>query len=168
MIRAVSEFFCSYGLCREVKMEDGGHYPVLLSIARMPGNVDMPARGATRAPSLRIQYRGHRDDLIALGCICRERLAAMRFGRYEEDPRGALLLVQSKAAPGRRRMIEVSYLAQSRSFAATLPGVRLYCADWLQTLPARPLLRLVIDNSRKDPGHPATEPSERRLQRAVK
>lgn len=166
MIRAVNEFFCSYGLCREVRMGDGGHYPVLLSIAQMPG--EMPGRGAMHAPGLRVQYRGHPDDLIALGCICRERLAAARFGRYEQDPRGALLLVQSKAAAGRRRMIEVSYMAQSRSFAATLPGVRLYCADWLQTLPARPLLRLVIDNTRRDPGNRAAELSARRIQRAVK
>lgn len=159
MIRAVNEFFCSYGLCREVQVGDGAHYPVLLSIALMPHGVELPSRCATHAPGLRIQYRGHRDDLIALGCIGRDRLAAARFGRFEEDPRGALLLVESKAAPGRRRMIEVAYLAQSRSFAATLPGVRLYCSDWLQTLSAKPRLRLVIDNARRDPGNPAAERS---------
>ena len=149
MIRAVQEFFCVHGRRREVRLADGPHYPVLLSIERIPGCRD--ATGAGSAPGLRIKYRGHREDLVALGCVSRDRLAAARPGRYEDDRRGALLHVENMEAPGRRRMIELSYLTQSRSAAAMLPGVRPYCADWLEALTARPALRLVIDNTRQAP-----------------
>ena len=123
MIRAVREFFCTYGRCREVQLTDGAHYPILLSIEQVPDGMEMPG-GATTAPGLLIKYRGHREDLIALGCISRDSLATAHYGRYEEDSRGAVLQVASKAAPGRRRMIELSFLAQSRVPAGMLPGVR--------------------------------------------
>jgi hypothetical protein len=44
-------------------------------------------------------------------------------------------------------MLELSYFVQARSFAAMLPGVRTYAADWLEALTARPKLRLVVDNT---------------------
>lgn len=150
MIRAVQEFYCEYGRCREVQLADGAHYPVLLSIEQIPAGVALPEGGVTDAPALRIRYRGHKEDLLALGCIARDRLAAARYGRYEDDPRGATLHVENKAAPGRRRMIELSFFTQSRSFARILPGVRAYCADWLEALTARPTLRLAVDNSRTE------------------
>jgi hypothetical protein len=149
MIRAVQEFLCVHGRRREIRLA-GAHYPVLLSITQMPGAVEGPA--------LRIQYRGHREDLICLRCISREALATARTGIYEDGSRGVILHVESRTAAGRRRMLELSYIAQSRSFAATLPGVRTYCADWLETLTARPLLRLVIDNTRGQPGKPPAQP----------
>ncbi|HEX5460198.1 MAG TPA: hypothetical protein VFX20_09520 [Steroidobacteraceae bacterium] len=135
----MQEFFCPHGRRREVQLADGPHYPVLLSIEQI--------RMSAHAPGLRISYRGHREDLIALGCVSRERLASARYGQYQSDPRGAVLRVERKATPGRRRMIELSYLTQARVVAGLLPGVRTYCADWLQALTARPLLRLVIDNT---------------------
>jgi hypothetical protein len=149
MIRAVQEFFCAYGRCREVQLADRPHYPVLLSIEQIPGGIGVFGGSATNAPGLRITYRGHRESLIALGCISRDGLATARYGRYEDDPRGALRYVESKAAPGRRRMLELSYFTQSRSFAGMLPGARTYCADWLEALTARPKLRLVVDNTRR-------------------
>lgn len=148
MIRAVREFFCAHGRCREVQLADGRHYPVLLSIEQIPGGVEMHGRIAADAPGLRIRYRGHHEDLVALGCISREKLLNTRYARYEDDPRGATFHVESKAAPGYRRMIELSYFTQSRSFAGILPGVRTYCGDWLEELTARPMLRLVVDNTR--------------------
>lgn len=148
MIRAVQEFFCTYGRCREVQLADGPYYPVLLSIEQMPAGVVLLGSGATRTAGLRITYRGHRESLIAFGCISRDRLTHARYGQYESDPRGAILYVESKAAPGSRRLLELSYFVQSRSFAGMLPGVRTYCADWLEALTSRPNLRLVIDNTR--------------------
>ncbi|MGH8319226.1 MAG: hypothetical protein ACREUL_14825 [Steroidobacteraceae bacterium] len=153
MIRAVQEFLCAQGRCREVQLADGPPYPVLLSIEQMAGGVEMFGRGATHAPGLRIKYRGHKESLITLGCISRDRLAAAPYGRYEHDPRGTILYVESKAAPGRRRMLELSYFTQSRSFAGMLPGVRTYCADWLEALTARPKLRLVVDHTRRALGN---------------
>jgi hypothetical protein len=153
MLRAVQEFFSANGRCREIRLADGPPYPVLLSIEQMLRGVELLGEAATHAPALRIGYRGHKEDLIALGCICRGRLAAMRYGRTEEDPRGALIHVERKSAPGRRGMIELSYITRSRAFAGTLPGMRAYCADWLEICTAPPVLRLVIDNTRRQPSH---------------
>lgn len=149
MIRAVQEFYCVYGLCREVQMADGPHYPVLLSIEQMPYGVQVLGVSVISAAALRIKYRGHKEDLVALGCISRDRLASTRHGRYEDVLPGALLHVESRTAPARRRMIELCYVTESRSFAGTLPGVRTYCPDWLAALTARPTLRLVVDNTRR-------------------
>lgn len=149
MIRAVQEFFCVYGRCREVRLAEGPRHPILLSIEQMPAGIAILGRIAINAPGLRIKYRGHRDDLVALGCISTERLAAAAYGRYEDDSRGTILYLEKKAGPGRRGVIELSYFAQSRAFAGMLPGVRTYCADWLETLSARPKLRLVVDNTRR-------------------
>jgi len=138
MIRAVQEFFCMHGRCREIQLADGPHYPVLLSIEQ----IQMSAR----TPGLRIKYRGHKEDLIGLGCVSRDRLTAARYGQCQGDPRGGILHVD-RTASGRRSMIELSYFTQSRAFAGLLPGVRAYCTDWLQILTARPMLRLVVDNT---------------------
>lgn len=148
MIRAVQEFFSVRGRCREVQLAGARHHPILLSIEQMPRGIALPDRGTSNAPGLRITYRGHKEDLIALGCIARDSLAAARYGRYEDDPRGATLHMEKKAAPRRRGMIELSFFTQSRSFARILPGVCAYCADWLEALTARPRLRLLVDNSR--------------------
>jgi hypothetical protein len=148
MMRAVHEFFCIQGRCREIQLTEDAHYPVLLSIEQMPGGLEILGGVATHAPGLRIKYRGCKQDLLALGCISRERLAVARYGRYEDDPRGFILYVERSASSGHRRTMELSYFAQCRVFASTLPGVRAYCADWLEALTARPVLRLVVDNTR--------------------
>lgn len=169
MIRVVQEFFGMHGRCREVQLPGGGaHHPILLSIAQVPAGAELAGWGKTHAPGLRIHYRARKEDLIALRCISRDRLAAAHHGRYEQDSRGALLLVESTAAPAHRRIIKLSYVVQTRSSAAMLPGVSLYCGDWLETLAVRPLLRLVIDNTRPRPDILPAEPSGRLLiQRAV-
>jgi hypothetical protein len=163
MIRVVHEFFCAHGRCREVKLADGAHYPVTLSIIQLPAVAEIPHGGAARAPGLRITYRGHEEDLTALRCISRDMLAAARHGPSQD---GALLRVERKAAPGRRRMIELSYIVHFRAMAAVLPGVRLYCADWLEELPGQPPLRLAVDNTRRQPEDAPPEPSTR-IQRAA-
>lgn len=162
IIRTVQEFLSTYGRCREVTLADGPHYPVLLSIEQVPGGVPMPGPGATDSPGLRIRYRGHREDLMGLGCISREMLASASRRRFDANPHGVVLRVESKTALRRWRMIEVSYFAQSRSFAGMLPGVRTYCADWLEALTARPMLRLVVDNTQREPG---SAPASRELNR---
>jgi hypothetical protein len=156
MIKTVQEFFGAHGRCREVRLASGRRFAVLLSVEQMTGNARL-GDTAGSAPLLRIAYRGRKDELIALGCITRERLASARYGRYEDGPRGGILLLQQEAAPGRRGMIELTYFTQSRAVAGMLPGVRTYCTDWLQALTARPLLRLVVDNTRREPNGPPIE-----------
>lgn len=152
-IRAVQEFFCARGRCREVRLADGPRHPVLLSVEQIGAGA---ARYGGRAavPALWIKYRGSREDLIALGCISRESLPGRRSGLAVADARGDTLPVRSEPVPGHRRLIEVSYLVRSRSAAGMLPGVRTYCADWLEKMTAPPPLRLVIDNTRSRPGNP--------------
>jgi hypothetical protein len=75
MIRAVQEFFCANGRCREVQLADGPHYPVLLSVEQMLNGIEAFGGGAAGTPGLRIKYRGRKKCLIALGCISRDRSA---------------------------------------------------------------------------------------------
>jgi len=161
MIRGVREFFSVNGRCREVQLADGPHYPVLLSVEQLPGATGMTGGRASLPSGLRITYRGHREDLVALGCIPAARLAAAVPGRLYEDPLGALFCVEARNVPG-RRLIEVTYLTQSRPFANALPGVRTYCTDWLGLFTGRPRLRLVVDNNRRELGR-APRTSTRRV-----
>lgn len=147
MIRAVQEFNCVFGRCREVQLSEGAHDPVRLSVEQMPDGIGR--HGAVATPTLRIEYVGHRKDLIALGCISRETLAGTHYGRYADDPRGGVLRVTGNTDPLRRGMLRLSYFAQTRLLAVMLPGVRSYCADWLETLTGRPQLQLVIDNTKR-------------------
>jgi len=145
VIRAVREFNCAFGRCREVQLSEGAHDPVRLSVEQIPDGIGL--HGIIATPTLRIEYVGHRKDLIALGCISRERLAGAHYDRYTDDPRGGVLRVTGNADPRRRGMLRLSYFAQTRLLAVMLPGVRSYCADWLETLTGRPQLQLVIDNT---------------------
>ena len=147
MIRAVQEFNCVFGRCREVQLAEGAHDPVRLSVEQMPERIGL--RGTVVTPTLRIEYVGHRKDLIALGCISRDALARTHYDRYTDDPRGGVLRVTSNTDPRRRGMLRLSYFAQTRLLAVMLPGVGSYCADWLEALTGRPRLRLVIDNTRR-------------------
>lgn len=147
MIRAVQEFNCVFGRCREVQLAEGARDPVRLSVEQMPDGIGV--RGAAVTPTLRIEYVGHRKDLIALGCISRDTLAHTHYDRYTDDPRGGVLRVTRNSDPRWRGMLRLSYFAQTRLLAVMLPGVRSYCADWLGNLTGRPRLRLVIDNGRR-------------------
>lgn len=147
MIRAVQEFNCAFGRCREVQLAEGTHAPVRLSVEQMPDGIGL--RGNVLTPTLRIEYLGHRRDLIALGCISSDTLASTRYDRFTDDPRGGVLRVTSNADLRRRGVLKLSYFAQTRLLAVMLPGVHSYCADWLDTLTARPQLRLVIDNTKR-------------------
>ena len=138
MIRAVQEFNCIHGRCREVQLAEGARDPVRLSVEQMPGGM-----GSRNTPTLRIEYLGHKKDLIALGCISRETLASMQYDRHIDDPRGGVLRVTGNTDPQRRGIVRVSYFAQTRLLAVMLPGVRSYCADWLGMLIGQPRLRLV-------------------------
>jgi hypothetical protein len=111
-----------------------------------------------------VRYRGHRDDLVAAGCISREVFARTRYGHFDhEGERSALLVIFSKAAKGKRGWVQVSYYVHRRAVAAALPGfLDLFpeglprCAprdrDGLNAwLSQRPRLRLVVDNTRVQP-----------------
>jgi hypothetical protein len=111
----------------------------------------MGLRGTVFTPTLRIEYLAHRKDLVGLRCISRDTLASMQYDRYTDDPRGAVIHVTGNADPRRRGMLKLTYFAQTRVLAGMLPGVRSYCADWLEMLTGRPRLRLVIDNTRGEP-----------------
>lgn len=133
---------------REVKLADGMHGPIIL-------RVDLSSQKAMRAiwsgeesPGLHIRYRGHKADLIALGCLDGTP-RHYGYGCSAKDPRGARVWLDSSAGPGVRGRVDVTYQTQTRLFAATLPGVMEYCADWVGTLTGRPPLRLVIDNTRQ-------------------
>ncbi|HET9107711.1 MAG TPA: hypothetical protein VFN79_11025 [Steroidobacteraceae bacterium] len=154
-IRAVQEFFGAHGRCREVMLADGPRHPVLLSVEQIGAAAAAgDGRGRAIVPELRIRYRGSREDLMALGCVSRESLAGPCSGLDAADARGDSLPVRSRPVPGHRGMIEVSYFARSRACAGMLPGVRTYCADWLENMAAPPPLRLVIDNTRGKPSNP--------------
>lgn len=146
MIRAVQEFNCAYGRRREIQLAENGHHPVRLSVEQMPAGCGVS--GTAFTPGLRIEYVGHKKDLISLGRISRDTLASMHYDQYTADPRGGLVRVASNTDPRRRGFLKLSYFAQTRLLGATLPGVHRYCADWLEKLTARPRLRLVVDNTR--------------------
>ena len=157
MIRTVQEFNCEYGRCREVQLAEGAHDPVRLSVEQMRDGVDVC--GTAFTPALRIEYLGRRRDLIALGCISRETLASGHCDQYTDDPRGGMVRVTRSTHLRGRGMLKVSYFAQTRLLAAMLPGMHRYCADWLETLTGRPRLRLVIDNTGREPSRPAKLPA---------
>lgn len=146
-MRAVQEFYCVNGRCREVQLADGTRSPVRLSVEQIPQGLD--TCGTVISAALRIEYLGHRKALLALGCISRDALASARCDRHEDDPRGGVFRLTNNADLRRRGTLKVTYIAQTRAFAAMLPGVRSYCADWLETLTGRPRLRLVVDNTRQ-------------------
>jgi len=81
-----------------------------------------------------VQYLGHKDDLAAAGCV---RLNGVRYHRFNDDGHGGLLYVSSKAGPGKRGQIAVSYYTNNRDFAASLPGMRDYFPKVLESMTAR-------------------------------
>jgi hypothetical protein len=96
-----------------------------------------------------IRYVGHKDDLVAAGCIGTDTLAGASYNHLNRDERQRLVLsVGSKAGPGKRGWIEVGYITADSVFASSLPGV-------LTLFPAgvggRARLRLVVDNTRGQP-----------------
>lgn len=146
-MNSVREYFNLYGRRRAIQLAPGTHYPITLEVEQMPGK-DLTMRGLQEnVEGVAIEYRGHKDDLVALGCIPGKLLARARYNCFQDDPRGAILHVESKAGPRHRGVVEITYYTQSRLFAATLPGVGEYCSDWINGLKGRPQLRLAGDIS---------------------
>jgi hypothetical protein len=115
---------------------------------------------------VRLVYRRHRADLVQAGCV---RLEGIRCHRFYDAGPGAVFEVSSKAGPGKRGHIAVTYYTNNHSFAASLPGMRELFPRVLDTVgPAaainadcdalrrqmrggervRPRLRLVVDNTK--------------------
>lgn len=151
-MNSVREYFNLYGRRRAIQLAPGTHYPITLEVEQMPGK-DLTMRGLQEnVEGLAIEYRGHKEDLVAFGCIPGEVLAQAQYNRFQDDPRGAILHVESKAGPGHRGAVEITYYTQSRLFAATLPGVGEYCTDWITGLKGRPQLRIAGDYTRRISG----------------
>ena len=83
-----------------------------------------------------VQYLGHKQDLAAAGCV---RLNGVRYHCFNDDGHGGLLFVSSKAGPGKRGQIAVSYYTNNRAFAASLPGMRDHFPKVLETMSPRPV-----------------------------
>jgi len=82
-----------------------------------------------------VQYLGHKEDLAAAGCV---RLNGVRYHRFNDDGHGGLLYISSKAGPGKRGQIAVSYYTNNRAFAASLPGMRDHFPKALASMTRRP------------------------------
>lgn len=148
MSAPIVESFRSFGLERLVRLAEGAHGPVTLRVEQISAaHMGEYWHSKKGAPGLSIEYRGHKDDVVALGCISAEALASKHYDRYHDDVRGGLLYLSSKAGPGKRGQVEVKYYAQTPLLAGALPGVREHCADWIVALTARPGLRLIVDNT---------------------
>ena len=87
-----------------------------------------------------VQYRGHKEDLVAAGCV---KLEGVSYDWFCDDGHGGLFWVTSRAGPGKRGQIAVSYYTNQRGFAASLPGVLQHFAYALDRLTARSQLRVI-------------------------
>lgn len=97
------------------------------------------------ARAISVKYRGHKDDLVAAGCL---KFVTRRFDRFEDDGHGGFWFIESKAGPGRRGFRGVEYFVCDSAFAASLPGVRdLFPQDFARLAAGQ--LRLVVDNTRE-------------------
>jgi len=102
-----------------------------------------------------VMYRGHKDDVIAAGCISPDVFASIPYFRFFDVGR-ALVWISSKAGPGKRGWIQLNYYTVDRAFAESLPGVLDFFPGGLPRtgppdragLSRRPWLRLVVDNTR--------------------
>jgi len=83
-----------------------------------------------------VQYLGHKKDLAAAGCV---RLNGVRYHRFNDDGHGGLLYVSSKAGPGKRGQIAVSYYTNNRAFAGSLPGMRDHFPKVLKSMTPGPV-----------------------------
>ncbi len=91
---------------------------------------------------LEIRYRGHKDDLLAAGCI----KSLGRYDRFHDDGHGGTWVLTSKAGPKNRGHVAIAYYTCNRAFAASLPAVRSVFPEALAQIATRPRLRLVVDN----------------------
>lgn len=147
MSAPIVESFRIFGLERQVRLAEGAHGPVTLRVELISAADMREYWHLKAAPGLSIAYRGHKDDVVALGCISADALASTRYDRHHGDVRGGLLHLASRAGRGKRGQVEVQYYAQTSLLAGALPGVREHCADWIVALTARPGLRLIVDNT---------------------
>jgi len=165
---------------REATLADGVHGPVSVSVD-LTAQRDLEEYYGIRADypgqvGAHVAYDGHRDDLVAAGCVSAKLLASGSYKDFNliggdedlspnrlvrRDRAGTLVSLESKAGPGKRGWLRVVYLTIDRQFAEALPGVRdLYPEGLPRTGPAdgdgllawqarRPRLRLAVDNTRR-------------------
>lgn len=99
-----------------------------------------------KSDGLSIHYYGHKDDLLAAGCM----KFSGYFGRFHDDGHGGAWWIASKAGPGKRGFVAVTYYTWNRAFAVSLPGVREMFSEELSQLAAHRSLRLVVDNTKEN------------------
>jgi hypothetical protein len=153
------------GASRSGQLVIGAHGPVTIGVELMAQHsletyyhvkVDHPGQVGAY-----VTYRGHKDDLIAESITTAEVLASTPYGHLVYgDERRSILVVESKAGPGKRGWIEVDHITGDRAFAESLPGVRELFPEGLPRtgppdrdgliawLSRRPQLRLVVDNTK--------------------
>jgi len=99
-------------------------------------------------PGAKIRYWGHKDDLLVAGCLPK---GMRRYDKFCDDGSGGVWWLTSKAGPGRRGAIQISYYCCNRAFAGSLPGVLELFPDVLLQMSTRSRLRLIVDNTRGVP-----------------
>jgi hypothetical protein len=125
---------------------DAPHGPITISVeALSKHSLEVYWSHPTERGGIGVQYRGHKDDLAAAGCL---KFGLERYDRFLDDGCGGFWWVTGKAGPGKRGFIAVNYYACNAGFAASLPGVRERSQQILSHLGTRPHLRLVVDNTR--------------------
>jgi hypothetical protein len=99
-----------------------------------------------KSAGLCIDYHGHKEDLAEAGCLP---AAGLRYDRFCDDGHGGAWWLTSKAGPGKRGIIRISYYTCNRVFARSLPGVSNIDKRVLLQLTTPPRLRLIVDNTRE-------------------
>ena len=121
----------------------GVHGPVTIAVAAMSQqSLQTYYHLDAKSAGLSIRYRGHKEDLLAAGCV--KFVGCMRH--FHADGHGGVWYLSSKAGPGKRGFVRISYYTSNRSFAGSLPAVRMMFPDLLSKLDTRPRLQLVVNN----------------------
>ena len=99
-----------------------------------------------KSAGLSIHYRGHKEDLLAAGCL----KFSGCMGHFHSDGHGGAWYLSSKAGPGKRGFVRMSYYTANRAFAASLPSVLMKFPEALFKLDNRPSLKLVAQSKEPD------------------
>src|SRR3569833_260135 len=112
---------------RTATLEIGKHGAVTISIR----NFTCDHEGHIGAD---ISYRGHRDDIVRMGCISAELLDRTPYHQVVESEFG-LMAISSKAARSHRGYIDVSYCVDNLAITGPLlPGVVALFPDGIPKL----------------------------------